>query len=468
MHIHILGICGTFMGGIAAIAKEMGFRVSGCDANVYPPMSTQLEQLGIELKQGYLVEHLAEQPDMVIIGNAISRGNPMVEYVLDRNIPYTSGPEWLLNNVLKHRWVLAVSGTHGKTTTSSMLTWILEYAHLAPGYLIGGVPQNFSSSARLGNAPFFVIEADEYDTAFFDKRSKFVHYRPRTLVINNLEFDHADIFNDLSDIQRQFHHLLRMVPSNGLVLTPGHDDAVSETVAMGCWTPVEQSFGAAKTNTDKVNTDSKGSTPLGWQAEKCQADGSEFVVKFNGEVQGTVKWSLIGDFNIENGLMAIAAARHAGVPSHVAIEALGQFINTKRRLELKGEVAGVKVYDDFAHHPTAIGKTLAGLRAHVGQAKIIAVLEPRSNTMKSGVHKDSLPLSLVQADEIYLFQGEQVKWSVAELKAQCQQPCVAEKDIASLVEKVATAAKPGDHVLVMSNGGFGGFHDKLLAALAQK
>ena len=339
-HLHILGICGTFMGGIAALAKELGFRVTGCDAHVYPPMSTQLEQLGIELKQGYKTQHFADEPDLVIVGNAMSRGNVMVEYMLDRNIPYISGPQWLLENVLKDRWVLAVAGTHGKTTTSSMLTWILDYAQLTPGFLIGGVPQNFDCSARLGNAPFFVIEADEYDTAFFDKRSKFVHYRPRTLVINNLEFDHGDIFDDLSDIQRQFHHLIRMVPSNGLILSPKNEEAINETLTMGCWTPSEQS-----------------ACQQGWQARKLIADGSEYVVTFKGEEQGTVKWSLIGDFNIDNALMAIAAARHAGVPSHIAIAALGEFINTKRRFELKGEVNHIKVYDDFAHHPTAIAKT---------------------------------------------------------------------------------------------------------------
>ena len=338
MHLHILGICGTFMGGIAAIAKQMGFRVSGCDANVYPPMSTQLAQLGIELKQGYLVEHLDDEPDLIIVGNAMTRGNVMVEHVLDRKIPYISGPQWLLDNVLKDRWVLAVSGTHGKTTTSSMLTWILQYAGMEPGFLIGGVPQNFDCSARLGNAPFFVIEADEYDTAFFDKRSKFVHYRPNTLVINNMEFDHADIFNDLSDIQRQFHHLIRMVPSNGLVLSPKSEQAISDTLAMGCWTPTEYSVG----DHDKLS---------GWHADKCVADGSEYIVSFKGEIQGRVNWALIGDFNIDNGLMAIAAARHAGVPTSVTIEALATFVNTKRRLELKGEVNQVRVFDDFAHHP---------------------------------------------------------------------------------------------------------------------
>ncbi len=454
-HLHILGICGTFMGGIAALAKELGFRVTGCDAQVYPPMSTQLEQLGIELMQGYKTEHFDEEPDLVIVGNAMSRGNVMVEYMLDRNIPYTSGPQWLLENVLKDRWVLAVSGTHGKTTTSSMLTWILEYAQLSPGFLIGGLPQNFDCSARLGNAPFFVIEADEYDTAFFDKRSKFVHYRPRTLVINNLEFDHGDIFNDLSDIQRQFHHLIRMVPSNGLILSPKNEVAINETFAMGCWTSTEQS-----------------ACQKGWQAQKRVADGSEFKVTFNGVEQGIVKWALIGDFNIDNALMAIAAARHAGVPSHIAIEALAEFINTKRRLELRGTVNNIKIYDDFAHHPTAIAKTLAGVRAQVDsnniQARVIAVLEPRSNTMKSGVHKDTLPTSLRQADQVFLFQGEQVKWSVSDLIANCQQPCIVENDISQLVTKIADYVQAGDSIVIMSNGSFASIHEKLLNGLGLK
>ena len=441
------------MGGIAAIAKQMGFRVSGCDANVYPPMSTQLAQLGIELKQGYLVEHLDDEPDLIIVGNAMTRGNVMVEHVLDRKIPYTSGPQWLLDNVLKDRWVLAVSGTHGKTTTSSMLTWILQYAGMEPGFLIGGVPQNFDCSARLGNAPFFVIEADEYDTAFFDKRSKFVHYRPNTLVINNMEFDHADIFNDLGDIQRQFHHLIRMVPSNGLVLSPSGEQAITDTLAMGCWTPTEYSVG----DHNKLS---------GWHAEKSVADGSEFIVSFKGEIQGRVKWALIGDFNIDNGLMAIAAARHAGVPTSVAIEALATFVNTKRRLELKGEVNQVRVFDDFAHHPTAIAKTLAGVRANVGNKRVIAILEPRSNTMKSGVHKDTLAKSLAAADMVFVYQGEQVKWSVDALIADCIQPCFISQDIAQLVADIVAKTQAGDTLVVMSNGGFGGIHDKLLSALA--
>tara|TARA_B110000495_G_scaffold162752_1_gene147768 strand:- start:215 stop:1471 length:1257 start_codon:yes stop_codon:yes gene_type:complete len=416
-------------------------------------MSTQLAQLGIELKQGYLVEHLDDEPDLIIVGNAMTRGNVMVEHVLDRKIPYTSGPQWLLDNVLKDRWVLAVSGTHGKTTTSSMLTWILQYAGMEPGFLIGGVPQNFDCSARLGNAPFFVIEADEYDTAFFDKRSKFVHYRPNTLVINNMEFDHADIFNDLSDIQRQFHHLIRMVPSNGLVLSPKSEQAISDTLAMGCWTPTEYSVG----DHDKLS---------GWHADKCVADGSEYIVSFKGEIQGRVNWALIGDFNIDNGLMAIAAARHAGVPTSVAIEALATFVNTKRRLELKGEVNQVRVFDDFAHHPTAIAKTLAGVRTNVGDKRVIAILEPRSNTMKSGVHKDTLAKSLADADMVFVYQGEQVKWSVDALIADCIQPCFISQDIAQLVADIVAKTQAGDTLVVMSNGGFGGIHDKLLSALA--
>jgi len=396
---------------------------------------------------------------MVIVGNAMSRGNAMVEYMLDRNIPYTSGPQWLLENVLKDRWVLAVSGTHGKTTTSSMLAWILEYAHLSPGFLIGGVPQNFTCSARLGDAPFFVIEADEYDSAFFDKRSKFVHYRPRTLVINNLEFDHGDIFNDLSDIQKQFHHLIRMVPSNGLILSPANEVAISETLAMGCWSDTEFS-------------QAEQTLATGWQVEKLNAQGSEFVVKFNGKAQGVVDWGLIGDFNIDNGVMAIAAARHAGVPAHVAIEALAEFVNTKRRFELRGIVNSVSVYDDFAHHPTAIAKTLAGVRAKItsqtGQGRILAVLEPRSNTMKSGVHKDSLPQSLIEADHVFIYQGEQVAWSVSDLIEQCQPPCQVEKNIDQLVENICQQAQADDIIVVMSNGGFAGIHDKLLTRLSKQ
>lgn len=447
-HIHILGVCGTFMGGIAAIAKELGFRVSGSDANVYPPMSTQLEALGIELKSGYLPEHLADEPDLVIVGNAMSRGNPMVEYVLERNIPYTSGPQWLQDNVLQQRWVLAVSGTHGKTTTSSMLTWILEYAKLTPGFLIGGVPQNFDKSARLGNAPFFVIEADEYDTAFFDKRSKFVHYRPRTLVINNLEFDHADIFDSIKDIQRQFHHLIRMVPGNGLILAPDNETYIQETLEQGLWTETEFSRSSQ-----------------GWQANKIHGDGSAFEVFFNSEKQGEVHWSLLGDFNIDNALMAIGAARHAGVPVSVSCEALAGFINTKRRQELLGSPNDIHVYDDFAHHPTAITKTLNAMRSHIGDKRLIAVLEPRSNTMKAGVHKDTLAQAFTDADRVFIFKDSSFDWSVDEVCEQISNSASAHDDIDELLAAVSDYAQSGDHIVVMSNGGFSGFHTKLLDIL---
>lgn len=449
MHIHILGICGTFMGGIAAIAKAMGHKVTGADANVYPPMSTQLEALGIVLTQGYDASQFEPAPDLVIIGNAMSRGNPAVEYVLNMNLPYTSGPEWLETHVLQSRWVLAVSGTHGKTTTTSMLAWILEYAGLKPGFLIGGIPQNFDVSARLGDAPFFVIEADEYDTAFFDKRSKFVHYRPRTLIINNLEFDHADIFPDLAAIQRQFHHLLRMVPGNGLVLSPAHISAIDETLHMGCWSEQQRS-----------GTD--------WQAQLQQKDGSVFSVSYQGQQLGVVRWDLTGQHSVDNGLMAIAAARHAGVPADVAIEALAKFIAPKRRMELKGTVADIAVYDDFAHHPTAIDTTLAGLRNKVGEKRILAVLEPRSNTMRLGVHKAALPASLMQADQVYLFEPANSGWSLADVATAIGPQASVDTDIDGLVARLTEQAQSGDSVVIMSNGGFGGIHDKLLDALRKK
>ena len=453
MHIHILGICGTFMGGIAAIAKAMGHQVTGSDANVYPPMSTQLEELGIVLTQGYDASQFEPAPDLVIIGNAMSRGNPAVEYVLNTNLPYTSGPQWLAEHVLQSRWVLAVSGTHGKTTTTSMLAWILEYAGLKPGFLIGGIPQNFDVSARLGEAPFFVIEADEYDTAFFDKRSKFVHYRPRTLIINNLEYDHADIFPDLAAIQRQFHHLLRMVPGNGLVLSPAHVAAVDDTLAMGCWSE-QQRYG------------------LDWTTELLSKDGSAFRVSLQGdtepEVLGEVRWDLTGQHSVDNGLMALAAARHAGVPVKVAIEALNKFIAPKRRMELKGTVADIAVYDDFAHHPTAIDTTLAGLRNKVGEKRILAVLEPRSNTMRLGVHKQALPASLKTADQVFLFEPQNSGWSLAEVAAACGNKAQVSSDIAALVSLITDEAIQGDSIVIMSNGGFGGIHDKLLDALKKK
>lgn len=449
MHIHILGICGTFMGGIAAIAKALGHQVTGADQNVYPPMSTQLAELGISLTQGYDPAQFEPAPDLVIIGNALSRGNPAVEYVLDRNLPYTSGPQWLSEQLLQQRWVLAVSGTHGKTSTASMLAWILDYAGLNPGFLIGGVPQNFNCSARLGDSPFFVIEADEYDTAFFDKRSKFVHYRPRTLIINNLEYDHADIFPDLAAIQRQFHHLLRMVPATGLVLSPEGTPAVAQMLAQGCWSE-RQAYG----------TD--------WQALLLAEDGSRFQVCWQQQVVGEVNWSLSGQHNVDNAMMAIAAARHAGVPVQVSIDALATFVAPKRRMELKGAPGDIAVYDDFAHHPTAIATTLKGLRAKVGQGRILAVLEPRSNTMRLGVHQAALPEALLPADEVLLFEPRNAGWSMADLVARLSQPGSVSYDIDELVGKLLVMAQPGDSIVIMSNGAFGGIHQKLLAALTDK
>ncbi|WP_372767552.1 UDP-N-acetylmuramate:L-alanyl-gamma-D-glutamyl-meso-diaminopimelate ligase [Pseudoalteromonas sp.] len=447
MHIHILGICGTFMGGIAAIAKSLGHKVTGSDQNVYPPMSTQLESLGIELIQGYDVAQLKPQPDIVVIGNAMSRGNPCVEYVLENRIPYTSGPEWLKHNVLQDAWVLAVSGTHGKTTTASMLAWVLEYAGLDPSFLIGGVVQNFGLSARIGKTPFFVIEADEYDTAFFDKRSKFVHYLPRTLILNNLEFDHADIFENLAAIQKQFHHLLRIVPGQGKVIWPSDDVNIQQVIEKGCWSEQEQ---------------------LGnyWDYQLINADGSEFDVLLGGDIVGRVSWQAIGEHNVKNALMTIAAARHVGIPVETSIAALAEFISPKRRMELKGEVAGIKLYDDFAHHPTAIKTTLAGLRAKVGQARIFAVLEPRSNTMKMGVHQNTLLASLENADDVILFEPENLSWSLKDAANKAGALCFNSTDeiIKTLLEK-ATA---GDHILVMSNGGFENIHNRILDALANK
>jgi len=449
MHIHILGICGTFMGGIAAIAKAMGHKVTGADANVYPPMSTQLEQLGIELTQGWDPAQLEPAPDMVIIGNALSRGNPAVEYVLNTNLRYTSGPQWLAEQVLFDRWVLAVSGTHGKTTTSTMLAWILECAGLKPGFLIGGIPQNFDCSARLGESPFFVIEADEYDTAFFDKRSKFVHYRPRTVVINNLEYDHADIFPDLAAIQRQFHHLLRMVPANGLVLSPEDTPAVKQTLDMGCWSE-RQSYGAD------------------WRAELISNDGSHFALYYQDKLLGELSWQLSGQHNVDNAVMAIAAARHAGVPVDVALEALTRFIAPKRRMELKADVAGIKVYDDFAHHPTAISTTLQGIRNKVGQKRVLAVLEPRSNTMRMGVHQAALPLSLALADLVFLYEPANANWSLDALTRALTPKATLMQDIDALVSLLCEQAEQGDSIVIMSNGGFAGIHDKLISALRRK
>ena len=448
MHIHILGICGTFMGGIAAIAKQLGHKVTGSDQNVYPPMSTQLEQLGITLTQGYDPSQLADEPDVVIIGNAMSRGNPCVEYVLDKGLNYTSGPQWLKENLLKNSWVLAVAGTHGKTTTASMLAWLLEYAGMKPGFLIGGVVQNFGVSARVGETPFFVIEADEYDTAFFDKRSKFVHYLPRTLILNNLEFDHADIFADLGAIQTQFHHLLRTLPSSGKAIYPADDKALAEVINKGFWSEQEQL------------------AEQGWSYHLHKADGSEFDVLLHGKKLGTVVWQCIGEHNVKNALMAIAAARHVGVQVEASIAALSEFVSPKRRMEHRGEVAQVNVYDDFAHHPSAIKTTLAGLRAKVGNKKIIAVLEPRSNTMKMGVHKDTLTASLAKADLAYIYQDAHLDWTLAAKQGFEHVKVISNFD--ALVRQVVADATPDSHILVMSNGGFGGIHQRLLDELANK
>ncbi len=441
MKIHILGICGTFMGGIAAIAKQAGHQVTGCDANVYPPMSTQLEAMGIQLIEGFDAGQIKLEPDVFVIGNVVSRGNPLMEEILNRGLPYISGPQWLAENVLHGKWVLAVAGTHGKTTTSSMLAWILEYGNLNPGFLVGGVPQNFGISARLTEMPFFVIEADEYDTAFFDKRSKFVHYRPRTAILNNLEFDHADIFPDLAAIETQFHHLVRTVPGNGLIVANGREASLERVLARGCWTPVEK-FGVGD----------------GWIM------GGADTIAFKEAFQGRLQWDLMGEHNRMNALAAIAAARHAGIPAEVSIEALAAFRNVKRRMEVRGVVNRITVYDDFAHHPTAIETTVAGLRQKVGDARILAVLEPRSNTMKLGVMKDALPASLKDADQVFCY-GANLGWDAAAALAPLGGKAAAFDDLGALVAAVASTARPGDHVLVMSNGGFGGVHGKLLAAL---
>jgi UDP-N-acetylmuramate: L-alanyl-gamma-D-glutamyl-meso-diaminopimelate ligase len=448
MHLHILGICGTFMGGIALLARALGHRVTGSDANVYPPMSTQLEAAGIGLMEGYDPAHLDPAPDVVVVGNAMKRGIPAVEAMLDRGLRYCSGPEWLRDNLLVDRWVLAVAGTHGKTTTASMLAWVLEDAGLSPGFLIGGVPLDFGLSARLGDAPFFVVEADEYDTAFFDKRSKFVHYRPSTLILNNLEFDHADIFDDLGQIKRQFHHLVRIVPGRGLIVHPGADPAIDDVLAMGCWTPCE-SFGAQGR----------------WTARLLVADGSRFAVMLDGDPIGEVDWGQTGRHNVHNALAVLAAARHAGVPVGAGIAALGRFKGVKRRMELRGEVAGVSVYDDFAHHPTAIATTLEGLRRRVGAQRILAVLEPRSNTMRLGVHNRELAASLDAADRVFVFAPADLGWNAADVFAVLGERAAVHADLDGLVRQVVAESRTGDQVLVMSNGGFGGIHQKLLDRL---
>ena len=440
------------MGGVALLARSLGMKVSGSDANVYPPMSDQLKAAGIELQEGYLAEHMKPKPDLVVIGNAMSRGNPAVEYVLNEGLAYTSGPQWLANNVLKDRWVLAVSGTHGKTTTSSLLAWILEDAGLAPGFLIGGVPGNFGEAARLGDTPFFVIEADEYDTAFFDKRSKFVHYHPRTLVVNNLEFDHADIFDDLAAIQKQFHHLIRTVPSEGLIIIPPDEVDIDKTLSMGCWSK-KQTVGLEAGDL---------------QATEVSADGSEFKVQYQGKYQANVNWQMLGRHNVSNALAAIAAARHVGVNISQACEALAAFKGIKRRMELYGEVKGIRVYDDFAHHPTAIESTIKGLKANIGERKLIAILELRSNTMRMGIHKESLANCLQVADRVILFNQTDMNWSLSTVQQQLGEKATIEVSIDDIVGLIRDEAMRGDEILIMSNGGFCGIHEKILTVLAKR
>lgn len=460
MHLHILGIGGTFMGGLAAIAKQQGHQVTGCDANVYPPMSTQLEAQGIALTEGFDAAQIAVRPDVFVIGNVVTRGNPLMEEILNRGLPYTSGPQWLYENVLKYKWVLGVAGTHGKTTTAAMLAWMLEHAGLSPGFLIGGVPQNFGVSARL-NPPthsvrtpllqrdggdFFVVEADEYDTAFFDKRSKFVHYHPRTLILNNLEFDHADIFSDLAAIETQFHHMVRMVAKNGLIVVNAEDGNLQRVLDKGCWAPLAR---------------------FGKNGEWCAGrvhEGESFEVVHEGKSQGIVRTPMLGEHNRLNSLAALAAARHVGVPVSTGIAALETFKNVKRRMEVRGVVNGVTVYDDFAHHPTAIARTLSGLRGKVGAARILAVLEPRSNTMKMGVWKDELAESLSGADLVFSYTAN-LGWNAGEALHVLGAKSATSDDLQQLIDSVYAAARPGDHVLIMSNGGFGGIHEKLLTAL---
>lgn len=449
-HIHILGIAGTFMGGVAAIAKAAGFKVTGSDLNVYPPMSTQLEALGIEFVQGYGADQLKLNPDMVVVGNALSRGAPVIEAMLDRGLPYTSGPLWLAEQVLHQRHVIAVTGTHGKTTTTSMLTWILQHAGLEPGFLVGGVPSNFDGSARLGQSPFFVIEADEYDTAFFDKRAKFVHYRPRTAILNNLEYDHADIYPDVASIRRQFNQLLRTVPGTGTLIVNGQDAELAATLKMGCWTP-QQTFGMQEGD---------------WTARIAPGSAAaKFTVLLQGEPVGEVQWDLLGEHNVMNALAAIGAAHHAGVSPERSAAALGAFRGVKRRMEVRGVVDGITVYDDFAHHPTAIATTLAGLRARVGKARIIAVVEPRSNTMKLGVHRDDLAPSLEEADQSWFLSAPELTWDLTASLRPLGERLHFGASVEELVKGLSAELRAGDQVLVMSNGGFGGLHGKLLAAL---
>lgn len=454
MHIHIIGICGTFMASVALLARDLGYKVTGCDANVYPPMSTQLANAGIEIIEGFAVEQLSLAPDLIIIGNAFSRGNPLIEAILAEGIPYTSGAKWVYEAILQHRWTLAVSGTHGKTTTTSMLAWILDYAGLNPGFLIGGIAQNFNRSARIGESPFFIIEADEYDTAFFDKRSKFIHYRPKTLIINNIEYDHADIFPDLAAIQRQFHYLIRTVPNNGLIIYPAMDKAIPPVLAQGCWTPTAAFSieGSTETQTD-------------WHAKLLREDGSQFQIYRQNKCLGEVSWSLVGNHNVANALAAIIAAKHASVDADIAAAALSEFKGVKRRLEIIGNFQGITLYDDFAHHPTAIATTLTGLRNKVGKEKIIAVIEPRSNTMRLGAHQHQLVPATQMADQVIWYQPPDLSWDLAAIVKKSKIPAKVFNDLNLLIEFVLKQLSDNSHVVFMSNGGFGGVQQKILSRI---
>lgn len=465
MHLHILGICGTFMGSLALLARELGHTVTGSDQNVYPPMSTQLEAAGIELMQGYSASHLQPHPDLVIVGNAMKRGIDAVEYMLNAGLPYTSGPQFLSDYVLRGRHVLAVAGTHGKTTTTTMLAWILDQAGLKPGFLIGGVPLCFSHSARLGGRStqdsasvqkdYFVVEADEYDSAFFDKRSKFVHYQPRTAILNNLEFDHADIFDDLAAIQKQFHHLVRTIPSEGQIIAPITETHIDDVLDMGCWSPVQRT------------AIGQGSTAE-WQAELLVPDGSQFKVMYQGNAVGSVHWRMTGQHSVSNGLAAIAAAYHVGVDPQVACNALSSFAGIKRRMELLATIDGIEVYDDFAHHPTAIETTLDGARKKIGQRKLWAIIEPRSNTMRMGSHKDNLAHSARMADDVMWYQPEGMDWDLSAVVDSAPNLASIVQNLDDIVARIQQEASSGDVVVVMSNGGFGGLHQKIIAALANK
>lgn len=461
MHLHILGICGTFMGSLALLARELGHTVTGSDQNVYPPMSTQLEAAGIELMQGYAASHLQPHPDLVIVGNAMKRGIEAVEYLLNAGLPYTSGPQFLSDYVLRGRHVLAVAGTHGKTTTTTMLAWILDQAGLNPGFLIGGVPLCFRHSARLGGslrpdqpAHYFVVEADEYDSAFFDKRSKFVHYQPRTVILNNLEFDHADIFDDLKAIQKQFHHLVRTIPASGQIIAPITETHIDEVLDMGCWTPVQRS--------------AIGKNKADWQAELLHDDGSQFKVFYQGKQMGSVNWSMSGQHNVFNGLAAIAAAYHVGVGPEAACDALSNFAGIKRRMELLATIDGIEVYDDFAHHPTAIETTLDGARKKIGQRKLWAIIEPRSNTMRMGSHKDNLAHSARMADEVIWYQPEGLDWDLLPVIAASPNSASISPQLQHIISRVQQEAQSGDAIVIMSNGGFGGLHQKIISALTAR